>query len=224
MTPPQTLFHSLLRPSILQILRAAGYHSAKTAVLDSLTDLAARYLFEICHITALYAAQNGSESGEPCVTDVRMALQYVGALLPEKLDEEQEFLGYEDMRGIDEFVAWASGPVNREIRRIALDGVEEATDYLTALKKKHGKTNEDSKFTGTLLGKCNEHSDVRVEGGEYPTIQTWVEKMRKDTQRSVLVETRADTGDDDREGSRSPSSGLSSLGDRSIGDYEMADY
>ncbi|KAK1768377.1 hypothetical protein QBC33DRAFT_534758, partial [Phialemonium atrogriseum] len=131
MTPPQALFHTLLRPSVLQILRAMGYHSAKPTVLDSLTDLAARYLSELCHMTALYAAHNGSDSAAgPDVVDVRMALQYMGALLPERAEEEQEFLGVEDTRGADEFVAWARGPVNKEIKRVALDGVEDATDYL----------------------------------------------------------------------------------------------
>lgn len=128
MTPPQALFHTLLRPSILQILRATGYHSAKPTVLDSLTDLAARYLSELCHLTALYSAHNGSGSTGPDIVDVRMALQQMGALLPELPQHEQELLGVEDTRGTDEFVAWAVGNVNREIQRIAQD--ESATDYL----------------------------------------------------------------------------------------------
>jgi transcription initiation factor TFIID subunit 3 len=84
MTPPQALFHALLRPSILQILRAAGYHGAKSSVIDLITDLAVRYLSELCRMTALYAAHNGSNRTEPTIVDVRMALQHVGALLPEK--------------------------------------------------------------------------------------------------------------------------------------------
>lgn len=144
MTPPQALFHTLLRPSILQILRATGYHSARPTVLDSLTDLAARYLSELCHMTALYAAHNNASDADdpavPDIVDVRMALQYVGALLPERADGEQEFLGEEDMRGTDEFVAWAKGSVNREIRRVALEGVEEASDYL------------NGKFWGIIYG------------------------------------------------------------------------
>jgi transcription initiation factor TFIID subunit 3 len=128
MTPPQALFHTLLRPSILQILRATGYHSAKPTVLDSLTDLAARYLSELCHLTALYSAHNGSGTTGPDIVDVRMALQHMGALLPELPQHEQELLSVEDTRGTDEFVAWAAGNVNREIQRIAQD--EGATDYL----------------------------------------------------------------------------------------------
>lgn len=134
MTPPQTLFHSLLRPAVLQILRAAGYHSAKTSVLDSMTELAARYFLHLCQLTAIYAAHNGSISDtadlSPTIVDVRLALQRAGALLPERSQEEQEYLGEEDMRGVEEFLAWATGPQNREIKRIALDGSDEAVDYL----------------------------------------------------------------------------------------------
>jgi transcription initiation factor TFIID subunit 3 len=144
MTPPPPLFHALLRPAVLQILRATGYHSAKTSVLDSVTDLAARYFLHLCQLTAVYAAHNhdeppllpGPASNQnpaipaPTVVDVRMALQRVGALLPERVDEEQEYLGEEDTRGVEAFVAWAMGSLNREIKRIALDGEDEAGDYL----------------------------------------------------------------------------------------------
>lgn len=132
MTPPTTLFHALLRPSILQILRATGYHGARSAVLDILTDLAARYLWELCHMTAVYASHNGldTEGGGPTVVDVRMALQHVGALLPERPELEQEYDSVEDMRGVDEFIAWFDSHQSAEIRRVALDGIDDATNYL----------------------------------------------------------------------------------------------
>lgn len=134
MTPPPTFFHTLLRPVVLQILRATGYHSAKPSVLDSLTDLAVRYFFRLCELTALYASHNDStsETGNlsPTIVDVRMAMQRVGSLLPERNEIEQSHLGIEDMRGVEEFIAWAMGAQNREIRRIALDGNDEAVDYL----------------------------------------------------------------------------------------------
>lgn len=133
MTPPTTLFHALLRPSILQILRATGYHGARSAVVDILTDLAARYLWELCHMTAVYASHNGldPDSGAPTVVDVRMALQHVGALLPERPELEQEYRGVEDTRGVDDFVAWfEASQQSAEIRRVALDGIDDATNYL----------------------------------------------------------------------------------------------
>ncbi|KAK2073521.1 hypothetical protein P8C59_007802 [Phyllachora maydis] len=214
MAPPPTVFHALLRPAVLQILRAAGYSHTRAPVLDSLTDLAVRYFFRLCQVTAACAAQSGaSEDGTPDLADVRLALQFVGALLPEKLQQEQEFFGVEDTRGTDEFVAWAEGAVNREIRRVALDGNEEAMDWLDALKKKHSKTDDDTKYMGTLLGRPVEHGDVTVEGGECPTIAMWEEKLKAAARRSPeVVEGRR------RQSSETPSSGLSSLGDGTIVD------
>ncbi|KAL2270002.1 hypothetical protein VTJ83DRAFT_2186 [Remersonia thermophila] len=323
MTPPPPLFHAFLRPAVLQILRAAGYHGARTSVLDSITDLAARYFLHLCQLTALYATHNsngiilnddispfdfelappglppatngdttaavanGDGAGgslptpppaavspsdaaaaaaastaatatassqrvlcppvpTPTIVDVRMALQRAGALLPERLPEEQAYLGEEDMRGVDAFIAWAMGPVNREIKRIALDGNDEATDYLDALKKKHSKNDDDSKYLGTLLGRSIDHGDVVVEGGEFPSIAAWEEKRRQAAQlptppppsprqlklklqRRQEEQSRQQQPDAEDEGpngngedaadpndSRPPSSGLSSLGDRSI--------
>ena len=131
MTPPPSVFHALLRPAVLQILRTTGYHGAKAAVLDAMTDLAARYLSNLCQATAMYAAHNNSEdSVTPTIVDVRLALEQAGALLPERVEAEQEYLDAEDLRGVEEFIEWFKGHDNAEIKRIALDGNDEADDYL----------------------------------------------------------------------------------------------
>ncbi len=129
MTSQPSLFHTLLRPCVLQELRAQGFHATRTSVVDAFTDLAARYMYALCESTALYMAHN--EGGPaPSVVDVRMALEFCGAVLPEKVFEEQQFRGIEDTAGVDAFLAWIAGPKNREIRRVALDGDEENVDYL----------------------------------------------------------------------------------------------
>ncbi|KAM0529664.1 hypothetical protein ACHAPP_009034, partial [Verticillium nonalfalfae] len=85
MAPPTPLYHALLRPCILQILRATGYHATRPAVLDTLTELAARYLLTLCRHTAARALDNNPHH-DPAdehplrVADVRMALEDVGAL------------------------------------------------------------------------------------------------------------------------------------------------
>ncbi len=136
MASAPTLFHTLLRPCVLQILRAQGFHGARTSVVDSLTDLAARYLYGLCAKTAQHMLVNdsaGDSGAAPTLPDVRMALEDFGALLPEAACEEQEWLGAEDESGggVADFVRWFAGARNREIRRVALDGDDENTDYLT---------------------------------------------------------------------------------------------
>jgi len=134
MTTPQALHHSLLRPCVLHILRAAGYHSTKPSVLDTLTDLAARYMYLLAQSTATHAAINDDEL-DISIEDVRMAMQDCGALAPEAVleDDNQDIDAEEDMSGVDEFLAWATGKTNKEIRRIALEGGDGKEDYLTGL-------------------------------------------------------------------------------------------
>ena len=102
-------------------------------MLDTLTDLAARYMYLLAQSAVTHATINQTEL-EITVQDVRMAMQDCGALAPEKVLEEQEFDGEEDIRGVDDFLAWATGAGNREIRRVALEGGDGAKeDYLTGL-------------------------------------------------------------------------------------------
>lgn len=215
MPPTNAVFHALLRPAVIQILRASGFHSSRPAVIDSLTDLATRYLELLCQETARSAAESADGntilgSTQATIVDVRVALQSVGAFLPERDWEEQDFIEEEDTRGLDEFLSWSMGPKPEQIKRVALDEPEEGVpDYLTgtftmvllarrkggeffsrfaqftnvnpmaALKKKHSKTADDSKFTGTLLGKAHDQGLVTVEGdSEIDSIQAWANKRR----------------------------------------------
>lgn len=60
-----------------------------------------------------------------------MAMQDCGALVPEKILEDEDIDGQEDMRGVENFLAWVTGKANREIRRVALEGADASTeDYL----------------------------------------------------------------------------------------------
>jgi transcription initiation factor TFIID subunit 3 len=139
MTTPQALHHSLLRPCILHILRAAGYHSTRNAVLDTLTDLAARYMYALAESTMMHAAINHTELNtvemDTTIQDVRMALQDCGAFGPEKIMEVEEWEGEEDMRGLEDFMAWITGKVNKEIRRVASEAGDGAAnaDYLAGM-------------------------------------------------------------------------------------------
>lgn len=127
MSTPGAVNHALLRPCILHILRAAGYHATKASVLDALTDLAARYMATIAATTLRHSHENHSDSFID-VGDIRLALQELGALMPEKPMEDEDMEGHEDMRGMQSFLDWCTGAGNKQIRHIALEGGEDSRD------------------------------------------------------------------------------------------------
>lgn len=143
---------SLLRPAVLQILRAAGFTHARPAVVDTATDLAARYLLLLASSTAQNAFVTHN-SYVPTIQDIRLALSEAGALFPqmgageeqmkEPVEIDGELVPFEHLRGVWAFVEWAQGDANKHIRRIAgfggdemnveqiAAGTDEKEDYLT---------------------------------------------------------------------------------------------
>jgi transcription initiation factor TFIID subunit 3 len=132
---------ALLRPPVLQILRAAGFHATRPAALDTLVDLALRYICLLASQTAAHASISHNEL-KPTISDVRMALQDVGALRPQLGMMEEQFIGEEDTRGVDTFLRWMAGDDIKEIRRVAgmsksegdpeTDAGAEPEDFLTS--------------------------------------------------------------------------------------------
>ncbi|SPO00845.1 related to TAF(II) complex (TBP-associated protein complex) component [Cephalotrichum gorgonifer] len=219
MASPPAFYHALLRPTVLQILRATGYYACKPAVLDTLTEIAARYLILLAEKTAAHAVSNDTAES-PTIVDVRMALQDVAAVLPERSLGEQEFVGVEDTRGMDEFLSWFGGPRDKMIREYAaVDGDPDATDFLAALKKKHSKTGEDSKYHATILGRGNDQGEVLIEGAEEVTsIRTWERSIAGPATpppESPPAPVKTE------EGASTPSSTLSSIPDMDEKDMDM---
>ena len=185
--PSANLHNALLRPPIIQILRAAGFHATRPSVLDTVTDLAARYMLLLASSVVGHASNAHPDDPVPVLEDLYQALQDVGALRPQLGDWEEDWAGEEDLRGLDGFLSWFSGPANREIRRIAAflpsegDMIDadalEKEDYLTSLKKKHSKTGEESRYAGTVLGRSADDHPVIIEGGA-PSIHEWGAQMR----------------------------------------------
>ncbi|KAF2968960.1 hypothetical protein GQX73_g4631 [Xylaria multiplex] len=248
---------ALLRPAILQILRAQGYYASTPSTIDCLTELAGQYLYNISKRTAEHATSNNylGPPGTPDVVDVRLALEEMGALCPgtdpappakrrrltpnDAPDSDETLHEYddeaEDTRGVDEFIRWATGRKNQRIRKIAgvvappgaiavgvegEDGTveeERPSDYLDALKRKHNKTDQESKYAGTILGRSIDHGEVLVEGGPDTSLAAWAARMRE---ASLRPPDPQPTGDNDND-SRPASSGLSSLADEEM---EMMDF
>ncbi|KAK5629953.1 hypothetical protein RRF57_005668 [Xylaria bambusicola] len=247
---PSEIHLALLRPAILQILRAQGYYASTSSTIDCLTELAGQYLYEISKRTAEHATMNNylGPPGTPDVVDVRLALEECGALCPsvsppppakrrrlspdDAADGDEATQAYddeeEDTAGVDEFIRWATGRKNMRIRKIAgatiagaegEDGTveERPSDYLDALKRKHNKTDQDSKYAGTILGRSIDHGEVLVEGGPDTSLAAWAARMREASLRPPDPQPTANEGDSPRP----PSSGLSSLGDEEM---EMMDF
>ncbi len=190
----QPLHTSLLRPPILHILRAAGFTATRPSVVDTLADLASRYLLLLASNASRHALLHNPDlpPDSITITDVRLALQDAGALHPQMSEMEEQVLGTEDLRGVESFIAWCKSDVNTEIRRIAglapdkTDGAAVETelqgqreDFLQMLKKKHSKTGEESRYQGTALGKDIRERVITIEGGEVGCIRDWDARLRK---------------------------------------------
>ena len=156
---------SLLRPAVLQILRAAGFNHARPAVVDTVTDLAARYLLLIASSTAQNAFVTHN-SFVPTVRDVRLALSEAGALFPQmSAAEEQmkdsveidaEMVPFEDLRGVRAFVEWAQGDVNKSIRRIAGFGGDEINVEQIAAGTDEKEDYLSGKWLGVSIVACDD--------------------------------------------------------------------
>lgn len=183
MTTPPSLFHALLRPSILQILRSTGYHSTRPAVLDSLTDLAARYLSLLCQSTADHAAHNQGDSADFTIADIRMALQDAGAIMPERVPTEEMWRGEEDLRGVEEFMAWFAGQRMKEMMEVGSgDGETDATDYLNGRSCNH--VHSETKLTESLFSSQKE-AQQNWRGRQVPRNYTrpWPRHRRNPSRR-----------------------------------------
>ncbi|KAK5131890.1 hypothetical protein LTR08_000478 [Meristemomyces frigidus] len=224
MSQARDLHRALLRPAIIHTLRAAGFHSTKPSVLDTLTNIAERYLLLLASTTAQHAL-NTHNDPIPTITDVRLALTDCGVLIPAEGAAEEEWRELmrvpvvdmasavekggqkrmiaekrkrdeEDLKDVTEFKRWFQGSQYAEIRRIAGmvpdtsatgampavgvgGGVVQAEDFLTVLKKKHGKGGDEGRLQGTVLGRDGEDKEVIVEGGPVQRIKDWRPRLEE---------------------------------------------
>lgn len=221
------LHHALLRPAVVQMLRAAGFQGAKPAVIDTLTEITARYIMLLATQSIAFAHANHVDP-VPDITDARMALINCALLQPtqtaseemwkellrqpiEEIPEgsvlrkkEAEKRDEEDTHEIKAFVNWFDGSVYKEQMRIAglekvnipteqiAEGMEPVkhVDYLTALKQKHSKTGEVSRFQGTILGKETEERQIKIDGppGLPDSIHQWNETIKQRSRKLASIQ------------------------------------
>lgn len=113
MDSQEQFYFSLLRISTAQMLRHAGLAGSRPSVLDSLTDMTARYL-TLLGTTAVSISES-SNRVEPDLPDVLCAMEHVGLLRPLTLYNAD----LDDTRAIDNFITWAKSPEIEELRKIA---------------------------------------------------------------------------------------------------------
>jgi transcription initiation factor TFIID subunit 3 len=221
------LYHALLRPAVIQMLRAAGFQGAKPTVVDTLTEITSRYIMLLATQTIAFAHANHVEP-VPDITDARMALMNCALLQPTQTASEEmwkellrqpiaeipegsvlrkkeaEKRDEEDTHEIKAFISWFDGPVYREMIRIAglakengpAEQAAEGTgptkhdDYFTALKKKHSKTGEESRFQGTVLGKEVEDRQIKIDGppGLPESINQWNESVKQRSRKLASIQ------------------------------------
>lgn len=108
-------------------------------------------------------------------------------------------------------------------RALGASSHEQVTDQSIALKKKHSKTGDDSKYHATILGRGNDVGEVQVEGGPDVSIADWISKRsatlspsqeeQGEEKEEEHPQTNGHLSDDD--------SNLSSVGDRLENEDEM---
>lgn len=146
MSQANDIQRSLLRPAIIHTLRAAGFHSTKPSVLDTLVDITERHFILLASTTAQHAWSTHNDP-VPTITDVRMALSDCGVLIPytdpseeswkermrkplrevadvpqggkARLTAEKRKRDEEDTKDVRQFTNWYNSSQYREIKRVA---------------------------------------------------------------------------------------------------------
>lgn len=221
------LLHALLKPAVIQMLRAAGFQGTRPAVADTLTEITSKYIMLLASQAMAFAHLNHGDA-IPDITDTRMALMNCALLQPgqtaseemwkellrQPIDEipegsvlrkkEAEKRDEEDTHEIKAFISWFDGPDYKEQMRIAglakenisaeviAEGLElvKHVDYFTALKQKHSKTGEVSRFQGTVLGKEAEARQIKIEGppGLPESIGQWNDIVKQRSRKLAAIQ------------------------------------
>lgn len=192
MSQAHDLHRALLRPAILHTLRAAGFHSTKPSVLDTLINLAERHLVLLASTTAQFAVASHNDP-VPTISDVRMALCDCGVLVPlegaaeeawkermriplaemadvpkagkQRAMVEKRKRDDEDTEDVTEFTRWYDSNQYREIKRVA--GLEKDLNIPGAVPLigvGGSVVKEDDFFTALKKKHSKSGDDSRLQG------------------------------------------------------------
>lgn len=192
MSQSHDLHRALLRPAILHTLRAAGFHSTKPSVLETLVNLAERHLVLLASTTAQHAVSSHNDP-VPTISDVRMALSDCGVLIPlegaaeeawkermriplaemanvpkagkQRMIAEKRKRDDEDTEDVREFARWYDSSQYREIKRVA--GLEKDLNVPGAVPLigvGGSVVKEDDFFTALKKKHSKSGDDSRLQG------------------------------------------------------------
>ncbi|BAO40353.1 transcription initiation factor TFIID subunit 3 [Kluyveromyces marxianus] len=120
MTSDEKFYFSLLRISMIQLLRAHGFDKAKSSTIDLFTDLYIRYLELAIHEIRKLALDRGDLDEEVALQDITQGLLNIGAFKPTNLlDTYDEHPFAPGDEGMQKFKRWLlEDPATTEARVI----------------------------------------------------------------------------------------------------------
>lgn len=115
-------YFSLARLSCLHIFRAAGIDRCSPQLLDAITDIVIRHL----DLLATKCTRNAQLSGRNLVEiqDVALAMEQIGLIYPRSILDPFD-TDVNSIKGFNEFIDWAKGPVPEQTRRMAKQAIPE---------------------------------------------------------------------------------------------------
>jgi len=150
----QNTFHShLLRPAIIHILRAQGFHSTRPSVLDTITDLAARYLSLLAQRTAYFVYDRTTTPSATLNPDLpnTSSLQNIDAAIPTIPDVRQAL----SSASVFNNTATASEEVWAELLRKPLSSLPTAAQDKERRRRDEEDTIDVQDFLDWITGAAN---------------------------------------------------------------------
>jgi len=78
-------------------------------------------------------------------------------------------------------------PILNTVLLLSVHGILTVSlSFLYSTSRKHNKTDQDSEYAGTILGRPIDHGEVPIEGGPDTSLAAWAARMREATTKMIL--------------------------------------
>lgn len=192
-------FNSLLRVSILQILRSIGFDKAPPQAIDVLTDLYIRHLQLLTSETLLLSNARGSDEIE--IQDITQALINLGMLKPsDLLDVYEQHENYEcnlndsknqripnigGIKGAKQFLLWVVGNVPDRARTVSKPTI----DMINGVHNLNGQIKNQPVIPEYINALNNVENEIVHEPEQEVNIEEdWLKYLMKKSSKLGTVE------------------------------------